>query len=105
MAKQTLSQAIHVAYSAKSRELARAISFLDGCPVGGWGETTQARTMIAGALPLRGERRYTIEQFIVSAYSVDHADRYRTRAESDARQCAATIEAEASVAQLDRVRR
>jgi hypothetical protein len=30
-------------------------------------------------LPLRTERDYTASQFIDAVYTVDHADRYRTR--------------------------
>jgi len=76
---QTLKQAIHLARTGQDRSLARAAHYLDGCPEGGWGETDQAVRQIQDELPLRGERSYTLREFIEAAYSLDHARRYRTR--------------------------
>ncbi len=79
MATQTLEQAIHLAKSGKSHELRSAAVALEGLPVGGWGETEQARREgVLGQLPLRSQRSYTIDQFISAVYTVDQADRYRS---------------------------
>lgn len=74
---QTLQQALHLAKSGKSRDLAFAANALTGCPEGGWAETDQARRQILEWLPLRCERGYTIDQFIAAAYAVDHAGRFQ----------------------------
>lgn len=79
MAKQTLKQALHLGHFGESRGLALALHALDGCPVGGWGETAQARRQIAEELPRRIDRSYTLDDFVDAAYEVDHADRYRAK--------------------------
>lgn len=57
----------------------RGIAWLHGCPVGGWGETQQARSQMCEELPHRSERSYTIDDVISALYTVDSADRYRCR--------------------------
>jgi hypothetical protein len=52
---------------------------LDGCPVGGWGETEQALRQLAEELPLRQLRAYTVHDLVQALYYVDQADRYRWR--------------------------
>lgn len=79
MAKQTLKEAVHLAGTGKSRDLARAALALHGKPVGGWGETAQAMRDISEALPLRSLRAYSLEEFIGAVYEVDGSDRYRTK--------------------------
>lgn len=76
MTKQTLTQAIHLARTGLSRTMARAAHALDGCPIGSWPETEQARRQIRDDLPARSCRRYTVDQFVDAAYRVDAADRY-----------------------------
>lgn len=75
---QTLKQAIHLARSGKSRDLARAAYYLHGLPVGGWGETSQAMVRIREELPLRADRDYTVGDFVSAAYEV-RGDRYYSR--------------------------
>jgi hypothetical protein len=58
-----------------------ALLGLDGCPVGGWPETRQARSRLGEALPLRSERLYTVGDLVSFAMTVDYADRYRIRPE------------------------
>jgi len=53
---------------------------LDGCPVGGWGETQQALRQLAEDLPLKSERTYSVQQVVDALYDVDSAGRYRVRA-------------------------
>lgn len=78
---ETLAAALYLA-RGKSKAHARAATALDGCPVGGWGETQQAFQRLEDDLPLRSMRAYTIAEFVAAAYTVDHADRYRTRVAS-----------------------
>jgi hypothetical protein len=77
--RQTLAQAVMLARFGQSKDLARAASALDGCPVGGWPETQQARRAILDDLPVRSLRAYTLDEWISAVYTVDYADRYRTR--------------------------
>lgn len=76
MKKQSLKQALFLAHSGKSGAFRCG---LDGCPVGGWGDTQQAKARLAEALPPREQRAYTVAEFIDAAYDVDHADRYRVK--------------------------
>lgn len=76
--RQSLACAIRRARSGESRDLARAARALDGCPVGGWPETEQAKRAILNDLPLRSCRSYTVDQWIAAVYRVDSADRYRS---------------------------
>jgi hypothetical protein len=76
--QQTIRQAMAATRVDKSN-MARAACALDGCPVGGWGETAQAMRQIAEYLPSRSERTYSVAEFVAAAYYVDHADRYRSR--------------------------
>lgn len=75
--KQSLAQAKHLVASRKSRAFGRAASYLDGLPVGGWGETEQAMRQIVEELPHRSERAYTVTEFVSAVYTVDTACRYR----------------------------
>lgn len=75
---QSLKQAVTLARSGKSVALVRAAHALEGCPVGGWGETAEARRDIVEYLPARHARSYTLDDFISTVYTVDHADRYRS---------------------------
>lgn len=77
--RRSLQQDLRLAYSGRSRGLARALHYLDGCPVGSWPETTQAESQILGELPIRQDRSYTVDDFIEAAYRIDSNDRYRTR--------------------------
>lgn len=77
MSKETLKQALYLARRME-RSYAIAANALDGCPVGGWGETQRARSLISEVLTL--EREYTIEEFVDAAYTIDTTDRYRTKA-------------------------
>lgn len=76
---QTLKRALYLARSGQDRELTLAAGALVGCPVGNWGETTQAMQRLREYLPLRQLREYSVDDFIEAAYVVDHADRYRPR--------------------------
>ena len=62
-----------------ARETCRVYCSLHGCPTGGWGETAQARSEIADALPFRAERAYTVDDLIDALYVVDATGRYRWR--------------------------
>ena len=77
MKKQSLKQALYLIETGESESLSRAACYLDGCPVGGWGETTQARRQIVDELPHRELRSYTVSEFIAAVYTVDDTDRYR----------------------------
>lgn len=92
---QTLIQAVHLATSGKSRDMARAALALDGLPVGGWGETAQAMRQIADYLPMRSCRSYTVGHFVEAIYAASGPDcgRYRARSTSEALARAAIIEA------------
>jgi len=46
---------------------------LDGCPVGGWAETEQARRRLAEALPYN----ISVRDFVGVAYIEDATGRYR----------------------------
>ena len=76
MAKQTLEQAVHLAKTGKSKSLVIAAKSLLGCPVGGWGQTAQARLQVREELPLRSQRDYTLDEFIAAAYTTNSTDRY-----------------------------
>lgn len=78
MAKQSLKQALRLT-RIPGTDMARAAHALDGCPVGGWGETDQAYRRIREYLPRRSERDYSLDEFVDAAYTIDHADRYRPR--------------------------
>lgn len=97
MAKQTLIQAVHLAITGKDRGLARCLNYLEGCPQGGWGETTQAWGNITDELPHRSERMYTVNHFVDAVYCVDSADRWRRREDAEIRERAASIEANLAV--------
>jgi hypothetical protein len=73
---QSLEQAITLARHGKSVSLVRAARALDGCPLGNWAETQQARLHLAGYLPPRSSRSYTIDQWIDAMYAVSPANRY-----------------------------
>lgn len=96
MAKQTLVQAIHLAFSGRSRDMMSAINSLAGKPFGSWPETAEAERQVRNELPFRNQRSYTVHQFIEAAYFLDKADRYRTREHADAMREAARIEAESA---------
>lgn len=97
--RQTLVQAIHLATSARSRDLSRAAVRLRHCPEGGWGDTTQAMRELADMLPMRSARSYTVRHFVSAAYRVDPATyRYQPREAADALAEAARIEAETAAA-------
>jgi hypothetical protein len=53
--------------------------YLNGCPVGGWGETAQAMRQLAEELPFKADRSYTVNDFVDAAYEVNHAGRYQSR--------------------------
>jgi hypothetical protein len=93
MAKQTLVQAIYLAFSGRDHELQMALGLLTGCPVGAWGETRQARLQVAGQLPPRRARAYTLDDFIDAAWVVSQSGRYQLRSAEDAQHEAAAIEA------------
>lgn len=75
---QTLKQALYLMTSGQSRSLLSAARSLDGKPLGGWGDTEQARRQLRNELPLRSLRAYTVDEFVDAAYTV-HSDRYITR--------------------------
>ena len=77
--KQSLKQALHLAFTGKSRTLAGCITQLSGKPVGGWPDTQQELRQIRDELPVRSMRAYTVDEFVSAAYIIDSADRYRTR--------------------------
>ena len=60
----------------KRPAIRRALNGLVGCPVGGWGETAQARRALVDELPLRALRNYSVGDLVEAALSLDHADRY-----------------------------
>lgn len=76
--RQSLRQALTQVRSGKIRVTRCG---LDGCPVGGWGETRQAMDRIQAELPHRSLRTYTLTEIVDALYTVDGADRYRLRAE------------------------
>jgi hypothetical protein len=92
MARQTLVQAVHLALTGRSRDLARAAWVLDGKPIGGWPETQQAWREVVNELPFRHDRSYTVDHFVDAMYERD-GSRYRRRDADGARQEAARIEA------------
>ena len=57
--------------------LHRALAALDGCPVGGWGETRQALIRIDEETPR--DRKYTLRE-LLDAVMQTTGDRYRWRA-------------------------
>jgi hypothetical protein len=71
--KQSLKTAL------KSPEILHALGYLIGCPVGSWGETTQAWERLRAALPARDARSYTAEELVTAGLQVDHAGRYARR--------------------------
>lgn len=84
---QTLDQAAHNAVITRngvaiSRPLYVASIALHGCPVGSWGETEQARLVIADQLPPRAKRSYTIEQWVDRCYTIERG-RYVRRPASE----------------------
>lgn len=76
--EQTIKQAIYLAQTGLSPMLRRAARKLDGVPVGAWAETRQAVADMAGDLPAKSDRAYTIQEWIDAAYTVV-GDRYRSR--------------------------
>lgn len=78
MTSQTLTQAIFVARKPGTC-LHRAINGLVGCPIGGWGETDQARRRVVDELPRRSERDWTASQLIEAVLDEDYAGRYAWR--------------------------
>lgn len=74
MATQTLKQAIAKA----NRGQISGLGSLNGCPVGGWPETEQAKRQILESLPSRTERKYTLQELIDALYTVSN-DRYQRR--------------------------
>ena len=72
--KETLQTCVRKFRSGERR------ACLDGCPVGGWGETAQARSRMREELPPRDERDYVLSDVVEALYTIDHADRYRYRA-------------------------
>jgi hypothetical protein len=77
MRKQSLKQALKAIRAGKMQGV--RCCGLDGCPVGGWPETQQAIRELAGELPHRSERSYTVHELISALFVIDHADRYRWR--------------------------
>jgi hypothetical protein len=75
MGMQTLKQAIAKA----NRGEIRGIGSLDGCPVGGWPETEQAKRQILDSLPSKSDRKYALQELIDALYTVSN-DRYQLRA-------------------------
>lgn len=69
MNKQSLEQAVQLARTGKSRELARAARVLHGLPQGGWPQTQQAMRDLRGFLPIRELRDYTVSEFISACYA------------------------------------
>jgi len=61
MKKQTIKQAL------VAKGIVRALNGLVGCPVGGWPETAQARSVLRDELPARRDRDYTREELIAHA--------------------------------------
>ena len=78
MRRQTLHTAIRHA-GETGHPVCRAINGLDGCPVGGWGETDQAWRALLEALPRREERAYGASALVAAVLTEDHAGRYRRR--------------------------
>lgn len=60
-------------------EANRALNGLVGCPAGGWGETQQAWSRLADALPRRTERGWKVADLVDRVLCLDHADRYQWR--------------------------
>ena len=74
---RTLSQAVKAA--TRMRALDRALNQLEGCPVGCWPETEQAKRAIAAELPILALRRFHVFHLIDALFVVDAADRYRRK--------------------------
>jgi hypothetical protein len=85
MARQTLRQATLLIASGDIA-LIRAAHALDGCPIGGWAETQQARRRMLEELPSRAARSYTLTEFTDAVYTVDTADRYRALTDEQIRE-------------------
>lgn len=71
-ATMTLEQAL------AAPQVRRMLRELDGCPVGGWPQTTQAIRQLADEIPRGGP---CVRDVIDAAMIEDHADRYRLRGE------------------------
>lgn len=77
--RQSLRSA--VAAVRRGGAISRAVNGLVGCPLGGWGETAQARAALVDALPLRIDRSYTAADLIAACLRENHAGRYEWREE------------------------
>lgn len=90
MEKQSLDQAVFLARTGKSEDMARAARCLNGLPVGGWAETEQAFMRLAEYLPQPHCRAYTVAELVDQLYEVRGANawadgRYYTRPDAPAR--------------------
>lgn len=75
---QTLKEAIRLVESGNTH-MVRAATALNGCPVGGWGETTQAWNQMTDYLPRKDRRAYTARDFVIAVYDVTLSDRYSSK--------------------------
>jgi hypothetical protein len=57
----------------------QALGGLDGCPVGGWGETDQAMRRLREELPSRQDRDWTLGDLVASEMEEDSTGRWRWR--------------------------
>jgi hypothetical protein len=76
--RQTLRTAVRHART-EGHPLCRAVNGLVGCPVGGWGETSQAMGRVREELPHRTERRYTVFDLIGRVLEEGPSGRYQRR--------------------------
>jgi hypothetical protein len=80
--------------SGKSTSLLRAAYALDGCPVGEWPQTSQARRQMIDLLPARHGRAYTADEFADAVLDVGEGDaRYHTRTLDQLRERAGGLKA------------
>ena len=72
-------QSLRTAIRAASRPgpLRQALCGLEGCPVGGWPETAQARGRVTDELCHRSERSFTTADLIEAVMHEDSAGRWR----------------------------
>ena len=63
----------------KWRGVQQALNGLDGCPVGGWGETDQAMRRIREELPFRQDRDWTLGDLVAREMEEDATGRWRWR--------------------------
>jgi len=61
------------------RGVQQGLNGLDGCPVGGWGETDQAMRRLREELPFRQDRDWTLGDLVAREMVEDSTGRWRRR--------------------------